>query len=437
MVTLERKAYTQIAEWKKSKNQKCLLVRGARQVGKSFVVSLFAKNNYKEVLSINFKETPDASQIFSGNLDIGSMLLAMHFRYPELSITPENTLIFLDEIQECEEAITSLKFWAADNRFDVIASGSMLGIDYRRASSFPVGYVDYIDMYGLDFEEFLWSQNVNREMTSALKTMFMNHTPVPDAIHAKMMSLFRTFIAIGGMPEVVRQFTETQDFRAADKIQRDILQGYQYDIAHYATADEKIKAEKCYLSLSRQLLGKENHKFQYKEVEHNGKAQKYFSSLEWLMRADIIRLARNVSLPKFDLEDYSISDNFRAYSSDLSLLLAMRDFSLKKQIVENTLEGTTKGGLYECAIADILIKKNHRIWFYRNETKKQEIDFLIQTDGNPIPIEVKSGNTKATSLNSIMKNSPGIPIAYKLIDGNIGEFKNKILSIPLYMAMFL
>lgn len=437
MITLRRKVYDQITEWKKNKDHKCLLIRGARQVGKSFVVSLFANDNYEEVLTINFKETPDAAEIFSGNLDVRSMVLAMQFRYPEFSISPGKTLVFLDEIQECEEAITSLKFWATDNRFDVIASGSMLGIDYKRASSFPVGYVDYIDMSGLDFEEFLWSQNINSTMISNLREMFINNIHVPPAIHSQMMALFRTFIAIGGMPEVVRRFTETGDFRVADKTQRELLQGYQYDIAHYASATEKLKAEKCFLSLSMQLLSKENHKFQYKEVEPKGKAQKYYSSLEWLVGADMIKTARNVTVPSFDLEDYSISDNFRAYTSDISLLLAMRDYSLKMQIVENSLTGTTKGGIYECAIADILTKKPYSIWFYRNETKKQEIDFLIQKDGKVIPIEVKSGNSRATSLNSIMKNNPEIPLAYKLIDGNVGEPENRIQSIPLYLAMFI
>ena len=437
MITLRRKAYDQISQWKKNKDHKCLLIRGARQVGKSFVISMFAKNNYAEVLSINFKETPDASEIFEGNLDVDSMVLAMRFRFPEISVSPGKTLIVLDEIQECEEAITSLKFWALDNRFDVIASGSMLGIDYRRASSFPVGYVDFIDMCGLDFEEFLWSRDIGENLISDLRNMFISHTPVPPAVHSKMMALFRNYISIGGMPEVVRKFAETDDFREADRVQREILLGYQYDIAHYATAEEKIKAEKCYLSLSRQLLGKENHKFQYKEVEANGKAQKYYSSLEWLMRADIIKLAHNITLPVFDLEDYSIRDNFRAYTSDLSLLMAMRDFSLKKQIVEDTLAGTTRGGIYECAVADIFIKKRHSLWFYRNEKKKHEIDFLIQEDGNVVPVEVKSGNTKATSLISFMKNNEGIPLAYKLIDGNIGATENRILSIPLYMGMFI
>ena len=295
---------------------------------------------------------------------------------PEKKITPGKTLIFLDEIQECQEAITSLKFWAIDNRYDVIVSGSLLGIDYKRASSYPVGYVDYLKMYGVDFEE-------------------------------------------------------------VDKIQRSLLQGYLYDIAHYATAEEKVKAEKCYLSLAKQLLDKENHKFQYKEVEHGGRAQKYFTSIEWLLRADMVHLSKRVTDVRFDLDDYAREDFFRAYATDLSLLMAMKDFSLKQHIVENTLEGNSKGGIYECAIADALYKKGYSLYFYKNETSKREIDIIIQKDGKVVPIEVKSGNTRATSLQSLLKNKKDISFGYKFADGNIGVNEDGIITLPLYMITFV
>lgn len=389
------------------------------------------------MLSVNFKETPDASEVFSENLDVQSMVQALRFRFPNLTISPEKTIIILDEIQECEEAITSLKFWAIDNRFDVIASGSMLGIDYKRASSFPVGYLDFLDMYGLDFEEFLWSCGITEKLIDDLKNHFLNKTPVPQSIHSTISRLFREYMATGGMPEIVSAYSEHKNFVVVDKIQKGLLQGYLYDIAHYASSAEKIKAEKCFLSLSKQLLGKENHKFQYKEVEHNGKAQKYYSSLEWLRRADIVKICSNVSDVRFDLQDYEIDNNFRVYTSDLSLLIAMREYSLKQQIIENTLSGTTKGGMYECAIADILIKKQSNMWFFKDESKKKEIDFLIQ-DRYPVPIEVKSSNSKATSLNNLMKSHTEIPVAYKLIDGNVGiSDDGRVISLPIYMAMFL
>ena len=441
---LKRKITEQLSEWKrqreKDKNKKagkCLLVRGARQVGKTFAIEEFGRTQYEEMLEINFKELPLAKDIFSGDLNTDTMLMAMRFRFPKHRMEPGKTLLFFDEIQECEEAITSLKFWAIDNRYDVIASGSMLGIDYKRASSYPVGYVDYLEMYGLDFEEFLWSRNITEDMIRSLETMYSTRSVVPESIHSDMMRLFREYICVGGMPEVVQHFVDTEDFREVDRVQRALLMGYQYDIAHYASAEEKVKAEKCYLSLGRQLLDKENHKFQYKEVESGGRAQKYYSSVEWLLRADLIRMCRMATDLKYDLEDYAREDFFRAYPTDLSLLMAMKDYALKQHVMENTLIGTTKGGLYESAVADILLKKQYPLFFFKNETMQKELDFLTQKDGFVIPIEVKSGNTRANTLNWLKKRNPGIEEMYKLIDGNIGVGENGIISLPLYMAMFL
>ena len=373
---LKRKETAFMDQWIRTKEKKCLVVQGARQTGKTYIIERFAEDNYEELVEINFKQLPSAMDIFSGDLTVDNMVMAMRFRFPEKKITPGKTLIFLDEIQECQEAITSLKFWAIDNRYDVIVSGSLLGIDYKRASSYPVGYVDYLKMYGVDFEE-------------------------------------------------------------VDKIQRSLLQGYLYDIAHYATAEEKVKAEKCYLSLAKQLLDKENHKFQYKEVEHGGRAQKYFSSIEWLLRADMVHLSKRVTDVRFGLDDYAREDFFRAYATDLSLLMAMKDFSLKQHIVENTLEGNSKVGIYECAIADALYKKGYSLYFYKNETSKREIDIIIQKDGKVVPIEVKSGNTRATSLQSLLKNKKDISFGYKFADGNIGVNEDGIITLPLYMITFV
>ena len=273
---LKRKAIASIKNWVNTKNKKCLVVQGARQTGKTYIIERFAEDNYEELLEINFKQMVSAVDIFSGDLTVDNMVMAMRFRFPEKKILPGKTLIFLDEIQECQEAITSLKFWAIDNRYDVIVSGSLLGIDYKRASSYPVGYVDYLRMYGIDFEEFLWGMGISEDMIGNLCGYLESKTVIPEAIHSQMMNYYRQYIAIGGMPEAVQKYVDTKDFREVDKIQRSLLLGYQYDIAHYATAEEKVKAEKCYLSLAKQLLDKENHKFQYKEVEHGGRAPKTF-----------------------------------------------------------------------------------------------------------------------------------------------------------------
>ena len=434
---LKRKMTALIKNWAEKKEKKCLVVQGARQTGKTFIIERFAEENYDELVEINFKQMPSARDIFSGDLTVENMIMSMRFRFPEKRLAPGKTLIFLDEIQECQEAITSLKFWAIDNRYDVIASGSLLGIDYKRASSYPVGYVDYLKMYGLDFEEFLWGMGISEDMICTVREYLKTLSVIPEAVNSQMMNYYRQYIATGGMPEAVQKYVETKDFIEVDRIQRDLLQGYQYDIAHYATAEEKVKAEKCYLSLAKQLLDKENHKFQYKEVEHGGRAQKYYSSVEWLLRADIVHLSKLVTDVRFDLDDYSRDDFFRAYTTDLSLLISMKDFSLKQHIVENTLSGNTKGGIFECAVADALYKKGYKLFFYKNETNRREIDLIIQKDRVVVPIEIKSGNSRATSLKSLMKGNADISCGYKLIDGNIGISDEGIITLPLYMAAFI
>ena len=434
---VKRKVKALIKKWISTKTKKCLVVQGARQTGKTYIIERFAEENFEELVEINFKQMPSAMDIFTGDLTVDNMVMAMRFRFPDKKIIPGKTLIFLDEIQECQEAITSLKFWAIDNRYDVIVSGSLLGIDYKRASSYPVGYVDYLRMYGVDFEEFLWGIGISEDMTGNLYKFLHSNTVIPQAINSQMMNYYRLYIAIGGMPEAVQKYIDTKDFREVDQIQRSLLQGYQYDIAHYATAEEKVKAEKCYLSLAKQLLDKENHKFQYKEIENGGRAQKYYSSIEWLLRADMVHLCKLVTDIRFDLDDYARDDFFRAYTTDLSLLMAMKDFSLKQHIVENTLEGNSKGGVYECAIADALYKKGYQLYFYKNETTKREIDAIIQKDGMVVPIEVKSGNTRANSLKSLMMNNKDISYGYKFADGNMGVNEDGIITLPLYMIAFI
>ena len=203
---LKRKAIASIKNWVNTKNKKCLVVQGARQTGKTYIIERFAEDNYEELLEINFKQMVSAVDIFSGDLTVDNMVMAMRFRFPEKKILPGKTLIFLDEIQECQEAITSLKFWAIDNRYDVIVSGSLLGIDYKRASSYPVGYVDYLRMYGIDFEEFLWGMGISEDMIGNLCGYLESKTVIPEAIHSQMMNYYRQYIAIGGMPEAVQKY---------------------------------------------------------------------------------------------------------------------------------------------------------------------------------------------------------------------------------------
>ena len=285
------------------------------------------------------------------------------------------------------------------------------------------------------FERFLHALGDN--LTSLIRQCFAAREPVPAGIHEQLMEHFRCFSALGGMPEVIQTYEDTKDFRAADKVQRALLQGYLYDIAHYASASEKIKAEKCFLTIAGQLLGKENHKFQYKMVEKGGKAAKYYSSVDWLMRADMAATSFNVTSASYDLVDYEMEGNFRLYCTDVSLLLSMRDFGLKQAIVEGTLSGNTKGGLYESFVADALLKSGHTLHFYRNESTKREVDFLIQMAGSVVPIEVKGGRSAANSLRALMRGNQEIELAYKVADANVGVGDDGVVTIPHYMAMCL
>lgn len=434
---LKRKVDTLLQSWKEKPDHKALILQGARQVGKTYSVREFGKENYAEYVEINFKEMPDADTIFRGNLDVDTMLLGLRFRFPQNKFPEKNTLIFLDEIQECPEAITSLKFWTIDGRFDVIASGSLLGIDYKRPTSYPVGYVSYLRMFALDFEEFLWAKGIDAQMIGALRLFFINRQMVPEAVNRQMMDLFRVFVSIGGMPEVVQSYIDTGFFTEPYKRQQELLQGYYYDIAHYAPAAEKIKAENCYRSIARQLLAKENHKFQYKEVEKKGTARKYGSSIDWLIAADMAVKCFNVTSPEKELEDYEISDNFRVYTTDIGMITGARNFSLKQDIIEARILGNTAGGIYEAAIADVLIKKGLPLHFLKDDQKNLEIEFLAEIGEGIVPIEVKAGRNKATSMIRMMKKHPEIRTAYKFTDGNVGVSNEGVVTMPHYMAMFL
>ena len=210
---LKRKVYDRLIEWKNNNNKKSLVVTGARQVGKTYIIRKFGLDNYKEILEINFKEYPEYIDIFKGNLNVESIIQAFKFRFPEYSINPRDTLVFFDEIQECEEAITSLKFWTINGEYDVICSGSMLGIDYKKASSYPVGYVEYLKVYALDFEEFLWSQGIKDDNISYLRELYKKREYVPDSINKDMMDYYRRYIALGGMPEVVDNYVNKKDYQ--------------------------------------------------------------------------------------------------------------------------------------------------------------------------------------------------------------------------------
>ncbi len=432
---LRRKIYDKLLAWKNSAGKKdAVLLRGVRQCGKTYIVREFGKREYKNFIEINFIERPDMQAVFSGNLDVDSMVQQIKLSMPGCQFIPGETLLFLDEIQDAPNARTSLKFWTQDGRFDCIASGSLLGIDYKNEVSIPVGYEQQLIMRTLDFEEFLWALGVEVNLKEMLAPYVDGTKRVPEAMHNSLNKYLQEYMVVGGLPEVVDTYIATKDFYQVHLLQEKILRDYQDDIAKYALNQDKIKAKQCFLSIPRQL-SKENHKFQYSVVEKKATARKFTSSLDWLHNAGLIDFAYNVNSPWFPLKAYVKEEQFRVYLCDIGLLVAMYGYQLKIALLSDALEGPAKGGIYESLVADILAKRGEELYYYKKEDSTLEIEFILERDCKLVPVEVKARKGSTRSLNELLKMD-NIERGYKLTAQNTSVVEKKI-TLPLYMAAII
>ena len=435
---LRRKIIDTLRAWKASHGAECLLVNGARQVGKSFAVETFGGAEYASFIKIDFVKQPELKSVFEGSLAPEDIYSRITLMVPGARLVPGETLIFLDEIQECPEARSAFKYLAQDSRYDVIGSGSLLGIRFRElkdAPSLPVGYERQITMHPLDFEEFLWARGYTEEAIASLRGYLERMEPVPQAIHQSMMRQLREYLAVGGMPAVVQAFVDGGgDFGSAHDQQLLIHGAYLDDIARYASAPERVKARACYLSLPRQLA-KENTRFKYAEVEKRGSARKFEGSVDWLTSANMTLRCSAVSTPTFPLASYEDGSRFRLYANDTGLLMAMFDFSMKAAVVENTLTGPMKGGLYENLVADMLAERGVPLRYWMSSDSKHEIEFIVEQNAHVVPVEVKASRGSTASLNRMLERND-VLMGYKFIDGNLGV-DGKKHTLPLYMAAFL
>lgn len=437
---LKRKAYQKLLEWKNAHHHNCLMVQGARQVGKTYLVREFGKKEYKSFVEINFIKNPELKLIFNDNLDTETIYKKMTAMINGVNLIKGNTLIFLDEIQACGNARTALKFLAEDGRFDVITSGSLLGLTYGEDDdentegplSVPTGYETFLMMYSLDFEEFLWAEGYENSIPY-LKEFFDKKEKVPSVLNDKFETLFREYMVVGGMPEVVSDYVENHDFTRVSAIQEKILENYRFDIAKHAKGAEKIKVRKCYDAIPKQLA-KELTKFQYSTVEKGQTSKKYGGSVQWLKDSNLVNPCYNIHEPYLPLIANAYDEQFKLYINDTGLLCAMYGFEVKKAILENTIKGNAKGGIYENIIAEMLVKKGHKLYYYKPDDSN-ELEFLIEKNASVIPIEVKAGNTATKSLNRFIESYKPF-IAYKLIDGNVCVDGVR-LTLPHYMVMFI
>lgn len=439
---IKRKMYKYLINWKQRKDKSALIIKGARQVGKSYLVREFGRNEYESYIEINFLKNPLYKNIFRGDLSAEEIFKRLSAYIPNLKIIPFKTLLFLDEIQVCAEARTAVKFLVEDGSVDVISSGSLLGLSYledddknvTEPTSLPVGYEEQITMYSLDFEEFLWAKGYNDDAIAYLKDFYISNKEVPKELNDKYLELFREFMIVGGMPEVVQTFIDTNNFQEASKIQGKILADYQDDISKHAKGQEKIKVRQCYDSIPKQLA-KEYKKFQYSVVEKGKTSKKYGGSIKWLCDSSLVNKCSNVNEAYIPLLAYEMDDQFKLYLNDTGLLLYLYGPETKLAILNNTLKGNAKGGIYENIISELLLKRGYKLYYYKTQNSSMEIEFVIEKNGEVIPIEVKAGNDSTPSLNSFI-NKYHPKVSYKFVNGNVGFLDGK-KTLPHYMVMFI
>lgn len=435
---LKRKIEQRLMEWKKTDGHKPLIIKGCRQCGKTFSVLEFARKNYKHVVYLNFFENPDYASVFAGSLEVDHIIMMLSALLGKEAVFEEGeTILVLDEIQDCPDARTALKFFRLDGRFDVIGTGSLLGVKGygKEPKSIPVGSETVIDMYPLDFEEFLWANQIEEPIIALLKKSLEAEAPVPEALHHRMKQLLLQYTVVGGMPEAVQEFVNTKQMDEVLRIQRDIVRSYEDDMVKYAEKKDKSRIKECFQSIPKQL-SKENKKFQYSVVKKGSTASKYEGSLQWIEDAGIITRCYNLSITELPLDGNAEKDVFKVYMKDCGLFVSMLEDGTQYDILQGNLYGY-KGAIFENLIADIFAKMGRKLYYFRKDSGL-EVDFVIRYKGECTLVEVKAstGNTKSTKTILRHPEKYHVYSAIKLGDYNIGR-SEQILTLPLYMAFLL
>lgn len=431
---LKRKIISQLTGWKEESVNKALLIKGARQVGKTTIVRQFARSHYENFIEINFEQMPMTKQAFEGNLDARTILInlsAMGFG----PLEPGKTLIFFDEIQSCPKARTAIKFLVEDGQFDYIESGSLLGINYKDVSSYPVGFEHEIDMYPLDFEEFLWACNISEDVVDMLRDCYENHRTVPDFLHQQIMDRYRQYLIVGGMPEVVATYLDNEDFNKTITNQKDILTGYRNDISKYAGKD-KLLVKSVFDAIPGQL-SKQDKRFVLAAIEKNASRRKYGAPTQWLVDAGMAYYSFNVG--SFELP-FPSHENLRLYKIffvDSGLMCAMMLDNIQGKVLTGDIF-VNEGALAENYVAGELTKHGISLNYYDRKSK-HELDFVFP-EGNKISvIEVKSGKDymKHTSLDVAQSLFSDRINRRIVMSGNNLKSENGVLYLPFYMSMFI
>lgn len=434
---LSRKIDHALKEWKQDAQRKPMIVKGPRQVGKTESIRRFAKQNYENVIEINFVEEPKYRMITADGYKAEEIVKNISLLDPEKKFEAGKTLLFFDELQAFPEIATALKFFRIDGRFDVICSGSLLGIQYQRIESNSVGYKTDYEMYSLDFEEFLWAKGYDSAFTEELLTHMREQKPLSDVTMSVCGSLFLDYCILGGMPAVVREYIERGTFEGSLEIQRQLLADYKEDIRKYAEGMDQTRILNVFNQIPVQLA-KDNKKFQISKVASGARFKDYRGCIEWLADAGMVNLCYCLRSPELPLKGNYEENKYKIYFADNGLLVAMLDDEAQEDLRANKNLGVYKGALYENIVGEALVKNGYGLYYYKKENSTLEEDFFVRTASELIPIEVKATNGRAKSLRSLIDGDKYGDIRYgiKFAAANIG-YSDGIYTFPYFCAFLL
>ena len=442
----KRKILKEFENWKASGGKKkALVVKGMRQIGKTSSVLEFARSHYENVVYINFKENENAKRVFDSDLNVGRITIDLSALFPNAHFVENKTVIIFDEIQECANARASIKPFMEDGRYDVICTGSLLGIkgyNRKKGKGVPTGFERIIYMKPMDFEEFLWAKGIGENVIAYLKDCYEKKEPVSEATHNAMLRYFKEYLCVGGLPYVVSRFVETSDMNVVWQEQQDILEEYKDDFGKHLDENENEEIDRTLLGRINRVfdsipaqLAKENNKFVYSQLEKKGRSENYQTAIQWLYDCGIINICHNLTNIAEPLEGYKIENTFKIYVQDSGLFVAMLERSTAAKILSGDL-GFYKGAIYENIIADCFSKQGRKLFYFRKDTGL-EIDFVENVGGELAIIEVKATTGRSKSAKTVLSNDNyAAKVCYKLSENNIGV-AGQMVTLPYYMAMFL
>ncbi len=438
MELLKRKIDAFLASWKQNPQRKPLIVKGARQIGKTRSIQAFGEANYESVIEINFVLQKKFRSIFDNGYEVDTIIKNISLLEPSWKFIPYKTLIFFDELQKCPDCATSLKSFNADPRYDVICSGSLMGIYYEEIESNAVGNKEDYEMHSMDFEEFLWAKGYSEAQVEDLYTHMASLTPFSELEFSTYMDIFRDYMTIGGMPEVVKMYIDNGHFGGTLELLRQLLLDYEEDITKYAKESDKAKIMAVYRHIST-FLAKTSKKFQITKVAHGARNREYIGAVEWLEKAGVVNVCYCLSNPELPLKGNYDADTYKVYYHDTGLLIASLDEEAQEDLRANKNFGTYKGAIYENIVGEMLRKSGYeQLYYYKNDNPALEMDFFVRDSDSLIPVEVKAKDGATASLNHLIDwpSYPDVSYGIKFGDKNIG-WGGKFYTFPYFLAFLL